>query len=199
MALLATALPRILGAFFYYAPSSDTVQQLVPALGELDSLFPWPVQPDLGSEFKGLAAVDLQGLLYDFSVLFEGQGHMPAPPWGSVYLEEDNLLMGPSTRDYRAFLVQHGVSTATGQSEPDDQFGLMLMAFVLLVENGAHDAAKVLLSDHLLPWAPRYLELVQQVEAEQCFYSCLARVASVYLETLKDGLGLAVRPAQLYF
>jgi TorA maturation chaperone TorD len=49
-------------------------------------------------------------LTWQFSVLFEGQGEMPVPPWGSVWLERDNLLMGDTTAEYQAFLQSQGMT-----------------------------------------------------------------------------------------
>ncbi|MDR0587910.1 MAG: molecular chaperone [Burkholderiales bacterium] len=197
--LSVTTLPRILGALFYYPPTSEESQQLIPALADLDRLFDWQDKATVKHQAKTLSSIRPEDIGYDFSVLFEGQGHMTAPPWGAVYLQQDHLLMGKSTQHYRDFLAQCGIGVATRMEEPDDQFGLMLLAFACLLEKGADDAAQTLLSDHLLPWAFRYLELLQEAKTEHAFYPTLARVAAEYLASLKTVYRLQVKPATLYF
>ncbi|WP_246201516.1 TorD/DmsD family molecular chaperone [Budvicia diplopodorum] len=198
MTLLNTTIPRILGACFYYPPDSDAISRLRATLPELADLFPWPDAELVRQKCESISAIDSQRLIYDYSVLFEGQGVMPAPPWSSVYLESENLLMGASTLAYRDFLSRQGIVTDTDNPEPDDQFGLMLMAFAYLIESDKPEAAASLLSEHLLPWAGRYLELVQQTETEQPFYPVLAEVAGVYLARMKQGMNLQVNQVELY-
>ncbi len=38
--LLDTAVPRIIGACFYYSPKSEQVRPLIPLLIDIDKLFP---------------------------------------------------------------------------------------------------------------------------------------------------------------
>ena len=76
---------------------------------------------------------------------------MPVPPRGSVYLEKDNLLMGETTADYRAFLQSQGMVFTDREREPEDQFGLMLLACSDLLAQGDNVAANRLLEAHLLP------------------------------------------------
>ena len=198
MTLLNTTVPRILGACFYYPPHSDGVQRLILTLPELADLFPWPDADAVRKACSSIHQIDPESLVYDHSILFEGQGVMPAPPWSSVYLERENLLMGESTLAYRDFLASQGMVTDTQNPEPDDHFGLMLMAFAYLIEADKPESAARLISEYLLPWAERYLELVKQTETEQPFYPVLADVATVYLSRLKEQMNLQVSPAVLH-
>ncbi|CNH58025.1 TorD family cytoplasmic chaperone [Yersinia frederiksenii] len=162
MTLLDTTLPRILGACFYYPPQSATVQRLWPLLPQMADIFPWPNPAKIAHYCQQMPAISPEQLEYDFSVLFEGQGEMPAPPWGSVYLDKENILMGASTLQYREFLATLGLANQSTIHEPEDQFGLMLLAWVYLIEqhpvssqqsnNNQQDGAEiVLLTEHLLP------------------------------------------------
>ncbi|WP_144413131.1 molecular chaperone [Pragia fontium] len=198
MTLLNTTIPRIIGACFYYPPYSNSFSQLTGALSELADLFPWPQPALIRQHAEQISQVDLALLDYDYSVLFEGQGEMPAPPWSSVYLEQDNLLMGESTQRYREFLLSNGVVTDTENPEPDDQFGLMLMAFAYLLESDKSQAAIELLGQYILPWAGRYLQLVSQYDSGQRFYPLLAQIADIYLQTLQQQLDLNEKPTDLY-
>lgn len=155
--LLNTTLPRILGACFYYPPQSDTVQRLWPLLPQIAELFPWSNPAKIARYCQQMPSIQPEQLEYDFSILFEGQGEMPAPPWGSVYLDKENILMGDSTLQYREFLSTFGLVNQSTIREPEDQFGLMLLAWVHLIEQQpvtklpSGEAALVLLTEHLLP------------------------------------------------
>lgn len=129
---------------------------------------------------------------------------MPAPPWGSVYLDKENILMGASTLQYREFLSTLGLASQSAIHEPEDQFGLMLLAWVHLIEQPPSaqqqptDAAIVLLTEHLLPWAYRYLELIKNARVEYQVYPLLAEITECYLKTLQLKLGLFPHPHELY-
>lgn len=202
--LLNTTLPRILGACFYYPPQSDTVQRLWPLLPQIAELFPWSNPAKIARYCQQMPSIQPEQLEYDFSILFEGQGEMPAPPWGSVYLDKENILMGDSTLQYREFLSTFGLVNQSTIREPEDQFGLMLLAWVHLIEQQpvtklpSGEAALVLLTEHLLPWAYRYLELVSSSQTEHQVYPLLAKITECYLKTLQTELGLFPQPRELF-
>ncbi|EKT63917.1 TorD/DmsD family molecular chaperone [Providencia burhodogranariea] len=196
--VIDTTLARILGACFYYSPQSETISQLIPVLAEIPSLYDWDNADELVPLCLSLSQQPTDTLNYDFSVLFEGQGIMPAPPWGSVYLEHDNTVMGASTADYRQFLMAHGLTTDTGIREPEDQFGLMMMAISALCEQEQTEAAISLLEQHLLPWAYRYLTLVQETPTEHAFYSQLALISEQYLRAIEQHYNLSPTQAELF-
>ena len=202
--LLNTTLPRILGACFYYPPQSDTVQRLWPLLPQIAEFFPWSNPAKIARYCQQMPSIQPEQLEYDFSILFEGQGEMPAPPWGSVYLDKENILMGDSTLQYREFLSTFGLVNQSTIREPEDQFGLMLLAWVHLIEQQpvtkppSGEAALVLLTEHLLPWAYRYLELVSGSQTEHQVYPLLAKITECYLQTLQTELGLFPQPRELF-
>ncbi|MFV0481102.1 MAG: molecular chaperone TorD family protein [Campylobacteraceae bacterium] len=198
MNLFTPVVPKILGALFYYSPKSQIIKDIIPALVELDTAFPWKNADEVKIRAGKLSKTNPSSLEYDFSVLFEGQGEMTAPHWASVYLSPDNLLMGETTQEYRDFMEQNGINLTTKNSEPDDSFGLMLMALSLLFEQEKDDDAKELLSNYLLTWSSRYLEFLQKAKKEANFYTDLAKLASLYLETLKEKLNLEVKKVNLY-
>ncbi len=174
-------LARLLGVFFYYPPNSPITRPVTHVLLQLDQLAHWQ-NPDLiAQQCQQLADhITHPELDYHYSVLFEGQGHMIAPPWGSVYLDKEGLLMGESEAGYRAFLQQHGLKLDTGINEPEDHFGLMLMAFALFIEQNKIAAAKQLLEQHLMCFAPSYLHKLTD-NGVSPFYQSLAIIAREYL------------------
>ena len=182
--LTSITLAKLLGAFFYYHPKSEQINSLLEGLLQVDKLTNWSNQPLMTEQCQILKnQIAHPEIEYQFSLLFEGQGSMIAPPWGSVYLDQDKLLMGESQERYRAFLQQQGLILNTGMNEPEDQFGLMLMAYAILLEKHQFQAAKQLLTEHLLTWAPAYLDSLKQNQISP-FYQALAIIAEHYLQIL---------------
>ena len=194
----SAVLPRILGALFYYSPGRPEVKALFDSLPALPELYPWRDPAQMAGLCADWPLPDDDDLAWQYSVLFEGQGDMPAPPWGSVWLERDNLLMGDTTAEYRAFLQSQGMAFDSRQSEPEDQFGLMLLASSTLLEAGKDAAVNQLFEEHLLPWGYRYLERLQE-SAVSPFYSGLAAVTACYLQEMEQQRALQPAVKRLYF
>ncbi len=180
---------KLLGSLFYQKHNQVKSIELVEALITENVL-----QPNTLAELKSLNDEQLE---HDFSVLFEGIGSMPVPPWGSVYLDKEQVLFGESNVQYRLFLQQHGIELNSGQREPEDQFGLMLLACAYLVEQDKTSAACELLSEHLMPWGFTYLDLLTQ-KAPNAFYQQLASDASLWLKQLIEQLNIQVAEKKIY-
>ncbi|MEH0833264.1 molecular chaperone [Pectobacterium cacticida] len=191
-------LPRILGALFYYSPERPEVKALLDCLKILPELYPWRDPARIAPLCEDCPMPDHDALLWQFSVLFEGQGEMPIPPWGSVWLERDNLLMGNTTAEYRAFLQSQNMIFDSRQNEPEDQFGLMLLACSALFEAGKEAAVNQLLEIYLLPWGYRYLERLRD-NVISPFYARLAAITMLYLQDIERQRGLQPVEKRLFF
>ena len=77
----------------------------------------------------------------------------------------------------------------SGMNEPEDQFGLMLMAFALLAEKKQLGAAKQLITDHLSIWSSTYLNCLKHNEIS-FFYQALAVITEQYLQILLTNIEL---------
>lgn len=85
------------------------------------------VEP-LGSETASLArnirntlkTADMESLLVDFAKLFVGPFELAAPPFGSVYLEDNYRLMGESTVDVKQLYQKAGLEMSAEFSNPPD-------------------------------------------------------------------------------
>ena len=81
-----TILARVFGSLFYFPLTHTNNLELVNAMADSDE----------ESLFSGLAqrmAVDGDiALATDFQLVFEGMDVMPAPPWGSVYLDREQVI-----------------------------------------------------------------------------------------------------------
>lgn len=82
---------------------------------------------------------------------------MEAPPWGSVYLDKEEVVFGESTLAFRAFLRECNLDFNTAQNEPEDQVGLILMVLGILLEQGRIDRATTLLDKHLNTWFEQFI------------------------------------------
>lgn len=114
--------------------------------------------------------------------MFLGPHALPAPPWGSVCLDEESVVYGDSTLALRAWLRQQGIVPAMARNEPEDHCGLLLLLSAWLAENNPF-RLDTLLAEHLLPWAPRFLTLLNDGTAHP-FY---------------QGLGLLTRQTRAYW
>ena len=194
---MIAVVPRILGALFYYAPNENDAQTALTELPQLAESFAWRDPQHITALVNALPSVD-NSVCEDFSVLFEGQGEMPAPPWASVYLNVDNIVMGPSTLHYCQFLSALNLSLDTKLNEPEDQFGLMMFALAMLLEQENDTATMVLLEEHLLSWCFHYLSLIESSELSSTFYVTLAKITSAFLEDMTALLQLTPRQYPLY-
>ena len=180
---------KLLGSLFYQATSKEQLITIVEALVESEVL----------SEecLIALRSEDEDTLSAEFSRLFEGVGDMPAPPWGSVYLDKDRVVFGASTVEYRQFLELNQIELDTGLREPEDQFGLMLFAHAYLLENNNIDSARELLGFHLLTWSPVYLEKLNTA-SELSFYKKLSTDVIDWLKYLTSEYKINVVSKKLY-
>ncbi|WP_020580857.1 molecular chaperone TorD family protein [Endozoicomonas elysicola] len=190
-------LPRMLGTLFYYSPNSEEAKGVISQLSDLPDLLDWQNPSLIEDAADHMGSVESVNLLYQFSLLFEGQGAMAAPPWGSVYLDRENLLLGETAQAYRKFLISHQVELDTDLNEPEDQFGLMILAMAYFMETENDDAVVELLGTHLLPWSGRYLELLAEAD-ESGFYRALAVVADEFLKEVSEAYEVTAETRQLY-
>lgn len=187
----------VLGRNFYERPSRRN-PEIRESIELLPDMLNWPDRTKIEGYIQGLSEINLDELEYQYSVLFEGQGHMTSPPWGSVYLDPNNIVFGPSTHDYRLFMEENGLSIDLGHKEPEDQFGLMLLALSKLLERSKDEASLKLLTEHMLPWAYRYLELLESNELSS-FYAQLAKITKELLILLQNEFELEVVRRKLHF
>ncbi len=188
---------QLLGQNLYTRPSGEN-EQIRDSLMQLPELLNWPDKEKIDSLVKALPVINIEELEYQFSVLFEGQGDMPCPPWGSVYMDQHNIVFGESTAEYRAFLRQNGLEIKTELKEPEDQFGLMMLALAQLLEKGNSEAGMVLITDHLMPWGERYLELLA-TNSVSLFYALIAKVTKELFALLQSEFEYKVKLQPLYF
>lgn len=187
---------QLLGQNLYCRPSNEN-KQIRDNLTQLPELLNWPDENKIANLVQALPALDVEDLEYQFSVLFEGQGQMPCPPWGSVYLDKDNIVFGETTAEYRNFLRQNSLEIKSESKEPEDQFGLMLLALSQLLEKGEAQAGMELITEHLMPWGTRYLELLAKNEVSQ-YYAIIAQITQDLFDSLQHEFEYKAAEKTLY-
>ncbi|MBB1312052.1 molecular chaperone TorD family protein [Aliivibrio sp. SR45-2] len=186
---------KLLGSFFYYPLSHQNNVQYIEAIKKSEDLNETGFS-DFIQAYESTSKDDINS---DFQALFEGCDVMPAPPWGSVYLDREQVIFGDSTLRFRQFLLANDIELNTGMREPEDQFGLSLLAMAMMIEQDKNEEIIIeLLSEHLLPWAYHYLELVKK-NGKTEIYTSLACVAFEWLALLQKELNIIPHNYKLYF
>lgn len=193
---------RMLGAMLYYSPDAEQVAALSTALADEGWQTEWPLgQRDKVAEAalqvqQGLQPQQKTALLEEYQRLFIGPHALPAPPWGSVYLDRESVLFGDSTLALRQWMRTQGIQPLQQQREPEDQLGMMLMLAAWVAENQPQQLDE-LLTDHLLPWVPRCLELLA-ADTRHPFYQGLVQLTRLTLEGWQEQRGLSAVRKELF-
>lgn len=151
---------RVLGALFYFAPDSEQAAPLVKALTAGEWVQDWPLPAETLQPVADTFASSSDEPLADaWQRLFIGPYALPAPPWGSVWLDRESVLFGDSTLALRQWMRENNIAFEMQQNEPEDHFGTLLLLAAWLAENGREAECAQLLAWHLLPWSTRFLSV----------------------------------------
>lgn len=197
-----------LAPFFLNDPRTGDAADAFAALAELDvaaAAAQWPFAGDevaavegaLAAMKEGLAAgADHDDVVWEYRRLFVGPGHLPAPPWGSVYTDRECVVFGESTLALRAWMRTVGVERLADERTPEDHIGLMLALLSFLAAERP-ELVDDYLRDHLLTWAPHYLEVLEEATTHP-FYRGLAQLTRASLEGLGAARELSVTLPRFY-
>lgn len=189
---------RVLGALFYFAPDSEQAAPLVTALTEGDWQQDWPLPSGLLAPVAEILRQPSDEALPDaWQRLFIGPWALPAPPWGSVWLDRESVLFGDSTLALRQWMRDNGIAFEMAQNEPEDHFGTLLLLAAWLAETGRDAERDQLLAWHLLPWSTRFLTLFIE-NAGHPFYRALGQLAQLTLAEWQSTLLIPVAEKPLY-
>ncbi len=149
----------------------------------------------------------LQELLVDYAALFVGPFETIAPPLGSVYLEEQPVLMGESTRNLLDIYRQAGLDMAESFNGPPDHIiaELEFLAYLISARLSAdpetgrnlYSLQQRFLGEHLGAWVAPFAGKVAQ-GAGTGFYQLLAELTRkrVLAETGRKQGSPIKRPGQ---
>ncbi|MUJ19996.1 Tat proofreading chaperone DmsD [Aliivibrio fischeri] len=190
-----SAAAKLFGSLFYYPLNNENNNQYINYIKQSEDLD----DTEFSNFIRAYEATDNELVADDFQRLFEGCDVMPAPPWGSVYLDREQVIFGDSTLRFRQFLLNHNIELNTGMREPEDQFGLSLLAMAMMIDQEKDESViSELLSEHLLPWSYHYLELVKK-HSKTDVYKTLSDITSGWLAALQKELNITPHEYKLYF
>lgn len=144
-------------------------------LGALRDFFIGPDAESLEAAIRRLAALgglslehqDWREVEYDFNRLFVGPAPPAAPPYASLYLENEPRLMAESTLRVRHFYQMLGCISPWQDALPDDHLSLELDVCIMLRESLLnvcdHKLSELyayFMAEHLVLWVPAFIEKV---------------------------------------
>ena len=109
----------------------------------------------------------------DYQELFSGTGNILAPPYESVYLNNQHSMLDKQTIEVREFYDAYGWKSRFRGKIPDDHVGIELLFLTRIIEqylNLDDEACMVemrkeirrFLGQHLLSWVPGWNEHIQK-------------------------------------
>lgn len=103
---------------------------------------------------------DLEQLKIDFTRLFIGPYSLPAPPYGSIYLDQERKIMGDSTMDVKARYEHFGLGLSSGFKDVPDHIAaeLEFMFFLIYKEIDATRADEPEQTCDILSWQKSFLD-----------------------------------------
>jgi len=185
---------RLLAACYYQPGPEFAEERVFDAMGDaaacLDPALAAPARA-LGAEF---ARVGPDALLVDYTRLFLGPARVVAKPYGSVWLDAQETMMGHSTLAVLDLYREGGFEIEDGFRELPDHIAAELEFLYLLIhrENRAHRQgdgdelrqvralARRLLGEHLGRWVGPFTRAVR-AEAEAAFYRQLAELTERFV------------------
>lgn len=192
---------KLLGSLLRLKPSDVKLNDFFELINNesLSEIWPFGEEAELvqiNRQFK--AHKQDKNLDLHWQRLFIGPEHLCAPPWGSVYLDPEQIVFGESCLQLAKFLAQQGMVVNTGVNEPEDHIGLMFWYLAGLLEKNRYEAIQTLLSTHILPWAYRYLTLLHE-NAQVAYFEGVAALAELSLKALTIQYEARSEKREIYF
>lgn len=145
---------------------------------------------------ESIARYTDEELAVEYSRLFVGPFGLKAPPYGSIYLDNERTVMGPSTLDTIRFYEAEGLARDEGFSELPDHIAVELefMYFLMYreaeaLQKGESEKAQEYLNKQedfstrfLNKWAPSFCANIK-VETDNGFYNTLADCLSTLISS----------------
>lgn len=183
---------RLLAACFCAPEQEVLLEERVPEQlrQALESVCPAAVEKadDLARALHGASQRELE---IEYARLFVGPGPLPAPPFGSVYLDGEGTVMGPSTVEVAGLYEQAGLRMNSGRNTPPDHVSVELeFAYFLTRESarlgGESRAGEIeslqrhFIRQYVLSWLPSFCEDVA-AHSESDYFRSLAAVLKAFL------------------
>jgi TorA maturation chaperone TorD len=187
---------RFLAACFYQPKKEILVtEQLLPTLvSNLLQVCP-AAAPFAQRMQESLASYTEEELTVEYARLFVGPFGLKAPPYGSIYLDNDHIVMGPSTVETIGLYEQEGLARDEGFHELPDHIAVELEFMYYLSYRQAEALQKGDMSRaesyrikkeqfrtrFIGKWVPQFCTHIQE-ETDNGFYSALADCVSTLVK-----------------
>lgn len=133
---------------------------------------------------------DWEQVEFDFNRLFVGPMALAAPPYASVYLDPEPVLMGRSTLDVREVYHFLGLASPAENSLPDDHIALELDACVAMHSAFTQNCTteldavwRVFLQHHLQQWIPKFVARIKNNTEVHAVFCYVAERLQTWLDT----------------
>lgn len=196
----------VLAPFFLQDPQKGDAKRLFATMANVevdDAAASWPFVGEADARealtlmVDGLAdGIDTNELTHEYRRLLIGPNKKPAPPWGSVYTDQECVIFGLSTLDLRAWMRAHGITRTTDERTPEDHIGLLLAMMEWLAQEKP-ELVREFLQKHVLTWSSHFLTQFEEA-AEHPFYEGLARITRLTLEGAQNELAIDVTYPRYY-
>jgi TorA maturation chaperone TorD len=132
---------------------------------------------------------DWEAAEFVFNRLFVGPAALEAPPYASVYLDAEPVVMGETTRNVREMYASIGLESPWKNQLPDDHVSLELDAALamnhLAAQSGLAEMREIRMRflDHLRAWIPRFVERIRNAPSQ---HPAIAQAAECLAEWLNS-------------
>ena len=190
----------------YYSPDEALAGKIID-LGEKLGLICPRAHRDIDwgdAEFK--KADYTKELEVEHARLFTGPYTVPAPPYGSVYLDTERRIMGDSTMDVVNRYREAGLEMARDFKEAPDHIAVELEFMHFLISRTIEaftrnepdairayfEQQQLFLGYHLCAWVPEFAENIIQ-HAQFAFYQYMAKATKTFLDDDYKFISAALR------
>ena len=190
----------------YMLPEKIKDEKLVDSLYELLSLVNEEAAGYTKLMKKDLEEVStVDELKFDYLSMFVGPKTLLAPPYGSIYMEEQGQIMGVSTYDAMRMYQEAGLKKSADFKEPPDHirveldfmFTLIQQTIELCEESNLSEAENKInlqlefLIKHIAGWVKPFTNNIVE-NAKTDFYKNLARATEAFIrqEFLEDSIAM---------
>ena len=178
-----------------YQPPDKCLQKNVRLLAEnLYHVYPGLIKHVHLTQEHLYPKLDFENLVIDFTRLFVGPFSLPAPPYGSVYMENERKVMGDSSMDAKRRYQSFGLDISKNIKEVPDHITVELefMFFLIYKEiesiqsNASEQTQELIchqksfLCDHLNMWVPDFTNCVIEHAGTE-FYRNLAKATRIFI------------------
>jgi putative dimethyl sulfoxide reductase chaperone len=166
-------------SMLFYSPNRDVLVEF----GVFDSLI--DIATDFDSKFqeevsrlsKSFDSYTEQELNIEFAKLFLGPFHLRAAPYGSVYLDDQSQINGPSTLLVQKAYQNH--SLQVDMADAPDHIAIELEFIALLLQDGQNfergSELESFFNSLFKPWIAPFCEKITK-GTDNDYFTCLASV-----------------------